>query len=166
MKLVFRFCLLFVFFLTASGIAYSCTCVYLEHKEEIKKTDVIFTGKVVEAIEDTSHVPAKIENVLPGVQRQFETRKRYLVKFKVETGFKGMADGGEITLVQYEYEKPVPCGGLLFVKGKKYLVYASKYKDELSGDNVCSRTRPFDKKSKDYKELLQLRLKSNNKRLS
>ncbi|HEX8736033.1 MAG TPA: hypothetical protein VF721_11970 [Pyrinomonadaceae bacterium] len=166
MKLIFQICLLIVFFLTASEIAYSCTCVYFEHKEEIKKTDVIFTGKVIEIIEDTSHAPAKIENVSPGVQRQFETRKRYLVKLKVETGFKGVTGDGEITLVQYEYEKPVPCGGLLFVKGKKYLVYASKYKDELSGDDGCSRTREFDKKSKDYRELLQLRLKSKSKELS
>ena len=160
MRVTFQICLLVVFLLTASEIAYSCTCVLGTHKEEIERTDVIFTGKVVEVLvevlEDTSYAPAKTESVSPALRRQLKRDRRYLVKFKVETGFKGMTDGGEITLVQYEFEKPSPCGKMSFTKGKKYLVYASKWKGELSGGEICSRTQFFDKKSKDYTELLRL----------
>jgi hypothetical protein len=150
----------------ASEIAYSCTCVPGTHKKEIERTDVIFTGKVVEIIEDTSYVPAKTANALPALPQQLKTDTRYFVKFKIETGFKGVADDGEITLVQYEYEKLPPCAGMFFTRGNKYLVYAAKYKNELRGDRGCSRTRHFDRKSKDYKELLQFGLKSKKKKVS
>jgi hypothetical protein len=162
MKIIFQFCLLVVFSLTATEIVYSCTCVYVRHKDEIERTDVIFAGQVIEITEDTTYAASKSENVS---RRRDKTEKRYLVKFKVETSFKG-SDGDEITLVQYEHEKLVPCGEMRFTKGKKYLVYARKWKDELSGGNLCSRTRNLDKKSRDYKELLEFSLKSKNKRLS
>ena len=167
MKIVFQICLLFVFSLTATEIAYSCVCVPGGHEAEIEKTDAIFSGRVIEIMQDTSYVPAKIAGVSPGShERKVNTEKRYLVKFKIETGFKGAKDGGEITLAQYKYGKPFPCGSLLFTKGNKYLVYASRRKNELSGAGMCSRTRSFNKKSKDYRELLQLRLKAKNKRVS
>ncbi|HLL99571.1 MAG TPA: hypothetical protein VK400_00825 [Pyrinomonadaceae bacterium] len=167
MKIIFQICLLFGFSLTATEIAYSCVCVPVGHQAEIEKTDAIFSGRVIEIMQDTSYVPAEIAGVSPGSQqRKINTEKRYLVKFEIETGFKGIDDGGEITLVQYEYGKPLSCGSFLFTKGNKYLVYASRQKNELSGAGMCSRTRSFNKKSKDYRELLQLRLKAKNKRVS
>jgi hypothetical protein len=164
-KIIFQFCLLVVFSLAATEIVYSCSCVQFSHTEEIEKTDVIFAGQVIEITGDATYAASKSENASPVSPRRDKAEKRYLVKFKVETSFKG-SGGGEITLVQYEYEKPVPCGEMRFTKGKKYLVYARKWKDELSGGDLCSRTRSFNKKSKDYKELPEFSSKSKNKRLS
>jgi hypothetical protein len=164
MKVIFQFCLLVVFSLAATEIVYSCSCVQFNHTEEIEKTDVIFAGQVIEITEDATYAASKSENASSVSPRRDKAEKRYLVKFKVETSFKG--SGGEITLVQYEYGKPEPCGEMRFTKGKKYLVYARKWKDELSGGDLCSRTRSFNKKSKDYKELLEFSSKSKNKSLS
>lgn len=166
MKVVFRFCLLAAFSLiVAAQTAYSCTCVYREHRDEIEKTDVIFSGRVVGITEDSNYVPAKIETA---ARRSGDKRdRRFLVRFKIETGFKGAGDGGEITLVQYQFEKPSPCGGLAFAEGKKYLVYAVKLSPgELSGGAACARTQVFDKKSEDYRELRQMRRKAANGRIS
>jgi hypothetical protein len=163
MKVIFQFSLLVALSLAAE-IAYSCSCVQFEHEEEIEKTEAIFAGQVMEITEDTAYAAPGSENGSSVLPRRNRAEKRYLVKFKVETSFKG--SGGEITLVRYEYEKPGPCGEMRFTKGKKYLVYAGKSKGELRGGDICSRTRRLDKKSTDYKELLEFRLKSKNKRLS
>jgi hypothetical protein len=169
MKIIFRFCLLVIFSLAATGVVYSCTCVQREHKDEIEKTDVIFSGKVIEITEDTGYIPSKREGVSPDLRKRAKRDKRFLVRFKIEDGFKEAVSGGEITLVQYKFEKPPPCGDkMFFVKGRKYLVYASWLSDgELSGNvSTCSRTRFLNKESSDYRELLQLDLKSKNKGFS
>lgn len=166
MKIIFQFILLVVFSLAATGVVYSCTCVQREHKDEIEETNVIFSGKVIEIIEDATYIPPKRKSVSPDLREHVETEKRFLVRFKIESGFKEAVSGGEITLVQYESEKPVPCGGLSFVKGRKYLVYARRLDEALRGDSLCSRTQFFDKKSRDYRELLQLDLKAKTKGLS
>ena len=164
MKIIFQICLLGGFLFITTQFAYSCSCLRISNKAEIKRTDMIFTGEVTEITQNTTYIPPKIENISPALQQRVNTRKRYLVKFKVEKGFKNI-NGDEITLAQYEDEFS-PCPGLLFTKGNKYLVYALQGKDEISGGGICSRTQPFDEKSEDYKELLQRRLKSKNKKLA
>lgn len=164
MKIIFQICLLVVFSLTAAEIAYSCSCLRISNKAEIKMTDVIFTGEVIEIIQDAAYVPPKLEKISPALQQRVNTRKRYLVKFKIYRGFKNINDS-EITLARYE-DKYSPCPGLIFVEGNKYLVYASKDKDEISGGGICSRTQFFDENSEDYKELLRLRPKSKKKSFS
>jgi hypothetical protein len=149
--------------------AYSCSCFQISNEEEIKITDFIFVGKVVEITEDKSYIPSKIPSPAPGQQliiiegvtefqpSVFDSRKRYLIKFKVDRKFKGVEED-EITLVKYE-EKLLLYPGIDFEKGKTYLVYADKNEDseEISDNGTCSRTRNFDKDSKDYKELLNLK---------
>ncbi len=56
----------------------------------------------------------------------------------------------------------MPCGGISLIKDKKYLIYAHKdiEKEEIRDNGLCSRTQSFDKKSEDYKELINLRNKN------
>ena len=160
MKVLIKSGLLIFVFLISAQISYSCTCVQIKHKEEINKTDYIFVGKLVEIIEDKTYVPPKLENVSTSLQKVIDTRKRYFIKFKAVNKFKGVIED-EITLVQYEQKKELPCGGISFEPDKTYLVYADKdeEKGEIFANRLCSRTQNFDKKSEDYKELLNLRAK-------
>jgi hypothetical protein len=152
---------LFIFILLISAqISYSCICVHLKHNEEIKTTNYIFVGKVVDITEDKTYIPPKLENLSPSLQKMIDTRKRYLIKFKIEDKFKGVKEN-EITLVKYEQENS-PCEGFAFEKDKTYLIYADENKEtnEITANGLCARTQKFDNKSKDYKELLNLRAKN------
>ena len=163
MKVLIKSTLLIFILLISAQIGYSCTCSRIDNKEEVKITDYIFVGKVVEITEDKDYIPPKLANVSPFLQKMIDTRKRYLIKFKIENKFKGIKED-EITLVKYEQENS-PCEGLSFEKEKTYLIYAGKDKKnlEIRDSGLCSRTRHFDKKSGDYKELVNLRAKNRLK---
>jgi hypothetical protein len=147
-----RTILLAVLFLAFAEIGFSCSCLQITHKGEIKLTDIIFVGEVVEIIRDASYVPPKIKNISASLQKRVDSRRRYLVKFKIERGFKGISSKFT-TLAKYEQED-APCEGMLFTQGSKYLIYANNYEGEVQGNGLCSRTQNLDKESKDYKELL------------
>ncbi|MDQ3132119.1 MAG: hypothetical protein M3Q99_15335 [Acidobacteriota bacterium] len=159
MKNLIKSGLLLFIFLISAQIGYSCSCFRIDNKEEVKTTEFIFVGKVVKINEDKTYVPPKLANVSPFLQKMIDTRKRFLIKFKIENKFKGIKEN-EITLVKYEQENS-PCEGLSFEKEKTYLIYANKDKEdeEMSDNGLCSRTQNFDKKSEDYKELLSLKTK-------
>ena len=142
--------------------AYSCSCFRIDNEAEVKITDFIFVGKVVEIVEDKTYIPPKVEGVSEFYQKMIDTRKRYLIKFKIEKKFKGV-ESDEITLVKYEQENSM-CAGLSFEMEKTYLIYADKNEEseEINDNGLCSRTQNFDKTSKDYKELLNLK---NKKRI-
>ena len=166
MKFIYRIGLMTVFFLASAPLALACSCFQVPNEDEVKNTDAVFTGKVIEITEDKSYVsPAPVANKpsmkIDGVAITLDTKqpvtKRFLVKFKVDKRFKG-AGNGEITLVQYITDLAM-CGEPVFIKDKKYLVYALNIKNELRSPG-CTRTQIFDKKSEDYRELLKMRIKS------
>lgn len=163
MKVLIKLGLLAFILLISAQIGYSCSCFQIDNKAEVKMTDYIFAGKVIEITEDKTYVPPKLENISPVLQKRIDTRKRYLIKFKIENKFKGVKED-EITLVKYEQEYS-PCEGLSFEKDKTYLIYADKdkEKEEIRDNGLCSRTQNFDKKSEDYKELLNLKAKKQIK---
>jgi hypothetical protein len=159
MKVLIKSGLLVFIVLVSAQTGYSCSCLQIDNKEEVRITGHIFVGKVVEITEDKTYVPPKIEKISPSLQRMIDTRKRYIIKFKIENKFKGVKEN-EITLVKYEQENS-DCEGLAFEKNKTYLIYADKDKEkaEISDNGICSRTQNFNKESKDYKELLNLKAK-------
>lgn len=161
MKKIFSLSIFLVVFCISAQFAYSCSCFQIDNEAEIKGTDFIFVGKVVEITEDKSYIPPKIEGVAEYIQKIVDTRKRYFVKFEVKERFKGV-EKTEITLVDYMQNSM--CADNSFEKGNTYLVYADKNEenDEVNDNGMCSRTQNFNKKSKDYKELLNLR---KNKRI-
>jgi hypothetical protein len=168
-KSLFQTALFLVTLGASAQFAYSCSCFAISHEEEVARTRYIFVGTVVESTEDKSYIPPKIEGVSAAAQKTFATRKRYLVKFKLEERIKGV-EGDEITIVKYEQEN-LMCAGLSFEKEKSYLIYAGKEKDkdkdkgkeeEISDNGSCSRTQSFDKEAKDYKELLTLETKNKS----
>ena len=157
MKYISQFALLTVLFSISSQVAYSCSCFQISNADEVAITDFIFVGKVIGITEDKSYVSPKIEISSPFLQKMIDTRKRYLVKFKLEKNFKGL-ESDEITLVKYDQESYI-CAGISYLNDKTYLIYADKNKDneEISDNGLCSRTQSFSKKSKDYKELLRIK---------
>ncbi|HEY0658514.1 MAG TPA: hypothetical protein VGD05_08570 [Pyrinomonadaceae bacterium] len=154
MKILFKLSLFTAIFFISVQVNYSCSCVQIDNKDEVKTTDFVFIGKVVEITEDKSFIPPKLADVSASIQKMVDTRKRYLIKFKVEKKFKG-TEKGEITLVKYEQENS-PCESLSFEQEKMYLIYAGKNKEEINDKGLCSRTQNFDEKSKDYKELVTM----------
>ncbi len=82
---------------------------------------------------------------------------------KVKENFKG-AEEKEITLIQYKYEKDVPCSNFInFKKKDKYLISANITEEkEIKVNNHCLRTQRFNKKSDRYQKLIKLKeLKPN-----
>lgn len=169
MRALFQYFLFLVFLFGAAQYGYSCSCFRIDNKSEVDMTDAVFTGKVVEITEDKSYVSPPSENnstvKIAGMEFPIVTKqpavKRFLVKFRVDKKFKG-AEGGEITLVQYIREFSM-CSELVFTKGEKYLVYASKINNELM-NRGCTRTQIFDKKSDDYKELREFAKKKQTEK--
>ncbi len=136
--------------------------------EEVKKTDFIFVGEVVEIAEDKNYAPPKIEIGSELLQKMVDLRKRYFVKFKVIKKVKNI-ESDEIILIDYKAENIISCSDYpLYKKGKTYLIYANKRKsaegvEEITDNGMCSRTRLLDQESKDNKESKKL-LKSKDKK--
>jgi hypothetical protein len=148
MKHFSRSILLLIFLSALSVSACACTCVPSSSIEkEVEKTDFIFAGEVVEVVEDENYVSQEADEI-----------KKFFIKFKVNRNFKGVEDS-EIMLIQYKYEKDMPCGSFIhFKKKKKYLISANKTKDnEIEVDSFCLRTQRFDKNSDRYKQLIKLK---------
>lgn len=168
MKYLSRSILLLIFFLGISIPAFACpVCPKLSFAEEVKKTDFIFVGKVVEIKEDKNYVPPKIEIESEVLQKLVDSRKRYFVKFKVIKKIKGI-ESDEIIFADYKAENIIGCSDYpLYEKGKTYLIYANERKnaegkEEINGNGMCSRTRLLDKESKDYKESEKLSKNRDN----
>jgi hypothetical protein len=164
MKSLSQIILIPVFVIAFSSLVYPCTCLRISHSKEVKSTDVIFLGKVIEIVRDETYIPPKLEKVHPAIQKSVDTRKRYFVKFKVEENFKG-TKAEEIILSYYEQDNFM-CSGIEFMKGGKYLVYANYNKNELHDNGLCSRTQNFKNESKDYKELKSSSFKRSLKSFS
>jgi hypothetical protein len=149
-KIFFQFTLLIALVFCLSNYAYPCSCLQVSHKKEIKNTELIFSALVTDVVEDKSYVAEKSN---PG--------KRFFATLKVEKIFKGNV-ANEFTIYRYDMERKFSCVGIEFSNGIRYLIYASnsKYKREYYLDTgVCSRTKILNENSKEYKELLKIRVK-------
>lgn len=155
MKFLSHSILLLICLLTVAQVSYACTCEQRKIQDEVEETSFIFVGKVIEILEDKSYVPPKLKSASKSIQKIIDTRKRFIVKFKVKSSIKGVKEK-EITLVQYRQD--FPCSGIYLDENQTYLIYAFENKEkEIVDGGLCSRTRKFNKKSKDYKKLLKLK---------
>ena len=139
MKKTFQIIVFLAIFGISAQFAYSCSCFRIDNEAEIEMTDFIFVGKVVEITEDKSYVPPKVEGATEFQQITIDSRKRYLVKFKVEKKFKGAADD-EITLVKYVQDSM--CADTSFENEKTYLIYADKNKDSEAPPRPARNPQP------------------------
>ncbi len=94
-------------------------------------------------------MPPKL-NVSPNLQSRIDSTKRYIIRFELERGFKGVS-GKTVDLVAYESDSP--CAGMIFNVGESFLIYADRKPEGLTDAGLCSRTRKLDESSRDYREL-------------
>ncbi len=156
MKMFLRSVFTFGILLISANAVYPCSCLHVSHRQEFRQTPVVFAGSVTNITEDTTYVPpqmkdAKISDELRArLQESINSRKRYLVTFKVDNRFKGVS-GQKISL--YAFSSDGLCSAPGFVEGEKYLVYAYREKNDLYAGGLCSRTGKLEDRSEEYKEL-------------
>lgn len=136
-----------------ASAAYSCTCEQISHRQEFRESDAIFSGQVLEVVEDKSYEPPKLD-VSPHLQKIIDTTKRYILTLTLDGKFKGVS-GKEITL--YDYASDSPCSTAVLLKGERYLVYANRHKGRLFRNGLCSRTTKLDDKYEDPASLRDLK---------
>jgi hypothetical protein len=134
-KLFLGICLIAIYIgLPSSAQACECAGGYLSAYAELKYSDSVFIGEVVEL---------KKVNISPAYEGAVPYELE--VKFKVKRAWKGVA--GKSIILRTEAEGCI----VGFAKGKKYLVYASIYKDRLR-TSYCSRTKELSRADLDLKE--------------
>jgi hypothetical protein len=148
MNLMARAVCLCSLLILGATLAYPCSCLQISHRKEFRSVDAIFSGQVIEITRDDTYKPPKLK-VSPYLQKLVDSTKRYIVRFKVEQKFKGVG-GKEISLNTYQGD--MPCLGMTFTEGERYLIYAYCKEGGFDAD-LCSRTRALDKTSKEYREL-------------
>lgn len=135
---------LFMFLFASAEKSFACSCVALNEpvKKQIQNaltgSDAVFSGEVIE------------------IKESLTDKNNVLVKFKMVKLWKGESQT-EITITT---AKDSAMCGYNFEVGKKYLVYASGLKENLSVNN-CSRTSLFSKKG-DAKYLDKLKRQKKN----
>ena len=149
MRAIFQATLTVGLLILSAPATYSCTCLPVSHSKELRQSDAVFAGAVIDVTEDKSYVPPKLK-VSSTLQKIIDSTKRYVVRFRVEKKFKGV-EGQEMRI--YAFQSDSQCSGIEFSKGESYLVYADRNDGSLTGGALCSRTRKLDKASKEYKEL-------------
>lgn len=115
MKIFAKTILVLVFLAHCAGNAFSCSCVERSARKDYRSAKAIFIGEVIGVSQ--GNLPAS-------------------VKFKVEKQWKGAKQSEFIA--SWGYEGVGTCGGFLFEKGQKYLVYV--HGKELSVYTACDRT--------------------------
>ena len=63
MKYLSRSILILMFLLGLSLPAFACICVPSSIEKEVKNTEFIFVGKVVEIVEEKNYVPLKVDGI-------------------------------------------------------------------------------------------------------
>jgi hypothetical protein len=149
MLLVIRALCLCVLLSLSTTVAYSCTCLQTSHRKEFRQTDAIFSGRAISKVEDRSYVRPKL-NVSPIFQKRIDSIKRFIIRFELERRFKGV-EGKTVDL--YAYESDSPCAGMMFDVGERWLIYAYRKPEGLTDGGLCSRTRPLDESSREYRDL-------------
>lgn len=113
---------------------YACSCENsLNVSQAAKSSEVIYTGQVI--------------SIKPLYGQVSRMPVEFIVEFAVDKIFKGK----HTNYVKLRNASPGACGFPFQVK-KRYLVYSSKYKGELS-TNKCSRTKDISKSLTDIQEL-------------
>ena len=129
-----------IFFIT--NITLACVCADMGTKEaEIKKTDVIITGKIL-----SKELFSKKDHEITGLQ---SSKIKY--KLKVVTVHKGRIKSKILTIVSSNGG----CG-YDFVKGEAYIIYAYYHKEEKKDKflytGACTLTQKFT--VREYKNLI------------
>lgn len=132
------------FLLVFSISSYACSCelplkkdsVKKQVKDAKKKSQAVFTGKVLEVTEPLD------KNFL-------------LVKIRVESNWKG-AESNEIVIVTGKGNGDC---GYSFTVGQKYLIYAYQTSDRQLSTNICQRTALLSDAEKDIAILKKHKLK-------
>jgi hypothetical protein len=133
----------------SATVAYSCTCSQISHRKEFRQVDAVFSGRVISVAEDKSFIPPRL-SVSPNLQKKIDSTRRYIVRFELERRFKGV-HGKTVDL--YAYQSDMPCMGMIFDVGGRWLVYAYRKPEGLTDGGLCSRTRKLDLRSREYKDL-------------
>jgi hypothetical protein len=149
MKSAIRGLFLCCSFILGGTVAYPCTCLGMSHRKEFHQVDAVFSGRVISVAEDKSFLPPKLFPS-PHLQKLVDSTKRYIVRFELEKRFKGVSGK---TLDMYAYQSDLPCAGMIFDVGERWLIYAYRKPEGLTDGGVCSRTRGLDKESREYKEV-------------
>ena len=107
----------------------------------------VFAGQVKEIREDKSYVPDANypRYVIPG--------KRYVVRFRAERKFKGVR-GSSVSL--YSFQGEGACPDIKFVKGERYLVFASPYEGRFRID-PCGSSGKLSERGKEYRTFMSSR---------
>lgn len=156
-----RLIVLVMFVVLCAAAASACTCVQISHRKEFHQAHAVFAGRVTSITEDTSYVPPKL-NVGPGLQKQIESVKRYLVRFSIEERFKGVRGK---TVELYSFQSEGPCDGIWFSENARYLVYAYRKGGHLQDGGLCSRTKNVDRATNEFKELRSFWFRSRSRLL-
>jgi len=133
--------LLIIFFSVYSSVAYCCSCIgEATVRQELKRSDVVFTGKVISK---------KVIDTKSPTDKLMQGLKMYMAEYKlqVSTVFKGKIKQDTVTIIT-----GVGGGdcGFNFEIGNEYIVYSSlKNKYYPQGNSVskflytdiCRRTR-------------------------
>jgi hypothetical protein len=101
----------------SAPFVYPCSCADFSEREKFHKADYVFLGQVIEMSE--SHV------------EDFA----YAITFKVEKQWKGSRMTEPI--VNFDFDSPGWCGDLNLEKGKHFLIYAYRKKENLVSYTDC-----------------------------
>jgi hypothetical protein len=149
MKNLTQILLLFVFLVFGANIVQACSCSQISHSKEFREANLIFAGRVISIVPDTSFTPPKLK-VSASVQKILDSQKRYFLKFEVVQQFKGVQQK-EVVLEILQSDSP--CSGIMYSEGEKYLIYGYRSKNVITDGGLCSRTRTLDVTSEEYKEI-------------
>ena len=136
MKIIFSF-LLIIF--TIDHLK-ACDCNGTQSiQEELKKSDVVFTGKVI-----------SVSPIL--ISKHQRDYTHVLIKFSINSIIKG--DSNKI--VEIKTAASTGMCGYPFRKGTEYLVYATRVKEnskQILWSGLCDRTKSLSEAEEEIKEL-------------
>jgi hypothetical protein len=117
MKSIGATLLSFTLFAVSGSSAYACSCANPSQREKFRKADCVFLGEVI-GITDSN-----VEGFI------------WAAKFKVEKLWKGPKIPEPI--VNFTFDTPGWCGDLSLAKGKRFLIYAYRQKEDLVSYTDC-----------------------------
>ena len=129
-----------------AGVAHACSCAQAPLKDEIDRSDAVFSGEV-RGIEEGVTPDGALSGTVGGTEA---TGK---VSFAVQDSWKGVTTE---TVEVYGQGDGVNCY-IVFEEGKSYIVYASR--GEAAGgsapleDNECGATKPLADAERDLRVL-------------
>jgi Tissue inhibitor of metalloproteinase len=129
LRLVFGFFLLAALVGVLNLPVWACSCKESTVDEQLGRSDVVFVGKVVGAKTQESVVDEAGNSVT------YDVDEIYL---EVEEAFRGAKIGERITIHSY-----IRACGVWFLRGKRYLVYATEDSSGSFWTSICHRTSMF-----------------------